>query len=176
MTLFALLSEPFVRFLLTEKWIAIVPLLQWLCFARLITPISSLNLNILNAMGRSDLFLKIDLSKLPMSLITLAITIPYGINAVVIGNFITTFIAFFFNTYYPGKILDFGAVKQIKEMKFIFFATVGMAIIVYSVTWFIESDVLKLITGGISGIISYFAIALIMKIPETKELINLIKK
>jgi O-antigen/teichoic acid export membrane protein len=175
MTLFALLSEPFVRFLLTEKWIAIVPLLQWLCFARLIAPISSLNLNILNAMGRSDLFLKVDLSKLPISLITLAITIPYGINAVVIGNFITTFIAFFFNTYYPGKVLNFGAVKQIKEMKSVFFATVGMAIVVFSVIWFIESDILKLIAGGITGVISYFVIALIMKIPEIKELRNLIK-
>ena len=55
------MSEPFVRLILTEKWISIVPLIQWLCFARMITPISSLNMNILNAIGRSDLFLKVDI-------------------------------------------------------------------------------------------------------------------
>jgi O-antigen/teichoic acid export membrane protein len=176
MTLFALLSEPFVRFLLTEKWIPIVPLLQWLCFAKLVTPISSLNLNILNAMGRSDLFLKIDLSKVPMVLIALVVTVPYGINVVVIGNFITTFIAFFFNAYYPGKLLNFGATKQIKEMKSIFFATIGMGILVYLTIQFFETDLLKLIIGGIVGIISYFSIALLMKIPETKELKEINKK
>jgi O-antigen/teichoic acid export membrane protein len=176
MTLFALLSEPFVRFLLTEKWVPIVPLLQWLCFARLITPISSLNMNILNAMGRSDLFLKIDLSKVPMVLIALVVAVPYGINVVVIGNFITTFIAFFFNAYYPGKLLNFGAAKQIKEMKSIFFATVGMGILVYIIIQFLETDVLKLILGGIIGIISYCVIAFIMRFPEAKELMEIIKQ
>jgi teichuronic acid exporter len=64
LTLFALLAEPFVRLFLTEKWMPIVPLIQWLCFARMITPISGLNMNILNAIGRSDLFLKVDLVKI----------------------------------------------------------------------------------------------------------------
>ena len=56
LTLSAILAEPFIRFFLTEKWMPVVPLMQWLCFARLITPISALNMNILNAIGRSDLF------------------------------------------------------------------------------------------------------------------------
>ena len=56
LTLFAISAEPFIRFFLTEKWMPVVPLMQWLCFARLITPISALNMNILNAIGRSDLF------------------------------------------------------------------------------------------------------------------------
>jgi O-antigen/teichoic acid export membrane protein len=133
-------------------------------------------MNILNAMGRSDLFLKIDLSKAPMVLIALVVTVPYGINVVVIGNFITTFIAFFLNAYYPGKLLNFGAVKQIKEMKSIFFATIGMGILVYLTIQFLETDFLKLMIGGIAGIISYCAIALIMKFPETKELKEVIRK
>jgi O-antigen/teichoic acid export membrane protein len=174
MTLFAILAKPFVCFLLTEKWIAIVPLLQWLCFARLITPISSLNLNILSAMGRSDLFLKIDILKLPMVLVAMIIAIPYGINAVVIGNFITSFIAFFFNAYYPGKILNWGAFEQMREMKSIFFATIIMSILTYMTIHFFEEDVLKLMVGGITGIICYCAIALIMRFPEIKELKEII--
>src|SRR5690606_27617261 len=82
MTLLALLADPFVRLFLTDKWAPAIVLLQWLCFARVVTPISSINMNILNAMGRSDLFLKVDLFKAPIVIITLLITIPMGVNAI----------------------------------------------------------------------------------------------
>ena len=60
MTLLALSAEPFVKLFLTDKWLPAVALLQWMSFARMFTPISSINMNILNATGRSDLFLKVD--------------------------------------------------------------------------------------------------------------------
>jgi len=99
LTLFTLLSESFVRFFLTDKWMPVVPLLQWLCFARMITPISSLNMNILNAIDRGDLFFWVDISKLPLTIAALAITIPLGLTAVVIGHFATSFICFFINAH-----------------------------------------------------------------------------
>ena len=91
LTLFAILTEPFIRFFLTEKWMPIVPLIQWLCFARMITPISALNMNILNAIGRSDLFFWVDISKLPLTIMALVITVPLGLTAVVIGHFATSY-------------------------------------------------------------------------------------
>ena len=66
MTLIALLAKPIVILLLTEKWVSLIPLLQWMVFARVFYPMSALNMNLLNAIGRSDLFLKVDLSKLPL--------------------------------------------------------------------------------------------------------------
>src|SRR5690606_28648349 len=76
MTLFALLAEPFVIINLTDKWLPAVPLIQLLCVARILYPLSIVNLNILKAVGRSDLFLKVNLSKLPILIITLIITLP----------------------------------------------------------------------------------------------------
>ncbi|MDE6339491.1 MAG: lipopolysaccharide biosynthesis protein, partial [Muribaculaceae bacterium] len=90
MTGLAVLASPFISVLLTDKWLPVVPLLQWLCFARMFTPISALNMNILNAVGRSDLFMKLDFSKLPLTILTMLITIPLGVKAIVIGNFVTT--------------------------------------------------------------------------------------
>ncbi len=176
MTLFAMLSEPFIRLLLTEKWMPAATLMQWLCLARMFTPISSLNMNILNAIGRSDLFLKIDVSKIPMVVVALVITIPLGLKAVVIGHAITSFIAYFINAYYPGKFFNFGAIKQIYHMRYVALSTSIMAVIVYFILSFLHSDLLKLILGTSFGVIIYLFLATIFKMNEMKELKILLSK
>ncbi len=170
LTLFALLAEAFVRVFLTEKWMPVVPLIQWLCFARMITPISSLNMNILNAIGRSDLFLKVDLSKLPITAVALVVTIPLGIKAVVIGHFVSSFIAFFINAYYPGKIFGYGAIKQIKEARYIIFSTILMALIVIITRKLISNDYIFLFLGTFIGVFMYMLAAVLFKIEEFSEI------
>lgn len=175
LTLFALLSEPFVRLLLTEKWMPVVPLMQWLCFARMITPISSLNMNILNAIGRSDLFFWVDISKLPLTVATLIITVPLGLTAVVIGHFVISFICFFINAYYPGKLFGYGAGRQIKEMRQVIFATLIMSLIVFVSTIFISSDFFKLLIGVPLGVVIYLLMADFLKIQEVEEVLSIAK-
>jgi len=169
LTLFALLSDPFVRFLLTDKWLPVVPLMQWMCFARMITPISALNMSILNAIGRSDLFFWVDISKLPLTVIALIITIPLGLTAVVIGHFATSFICYFINAYYPGKLFGFGPIRQIKEMSRILFATVIMAAFVFTCTVSLSSDFLKLLIGIPVAMFAYLGAAYLLKIKELAE-------
>jgi len=169
LTLFAIMSEPFVRLILTEKWISIVPLIQWLCFARMITPISSLNMNILNAIGRSDLFLKVDISKLPLAIVALIITVPFGLKAVVIGHFVLSFISFFINSYYPGKLFNFGAMQQIREMRTVIIATIIMSISVLGVLQILPGDLLKLTVGSIFAGAVYLLSAYLLKIEEFNE-------
>ena len=57
---YAAIANDFVLLFLGDDWLPSVPLLVALCFARTVTPISTINMNILNAVGRSDLFLKVD--------------------------------------------------------------------------------------------------------------------
>ena len=173
LALFALLCEPFVRFFLTEKWMPIVPLMQWLCFARMITPISALNMNILNAVGRSDLFFLVDISKLPLTLVTLVITIPLGLTAIVIGHFVTSFICFFVNAYYPGKFFGFGPIKQIKEMWRVICATLLMTSVVFISNTFLSSDLFKLLIGIPLGISFYILAAFLLKIKEVEEVFGM---
>jgi teichuronic acid exporter len=170
LTLFALLAEPFVRLFLTEKWMPVVPLMQWLCFARMITPISALNMNILNAIGRSDLFFFVDISKLPLTIAALVITIPLGLRAVVIGHFATSFICFFINAYYPGKLFGFGAVRQIQEMWRVICATLVMSVAVFTGTIILSSDFLKLLVGVPLGIGIYLLSAYLLKAKEVEEI------
>lgn len=176
MTALAIISEPFVRFFLTEKWMPAVVLMQWICFARMFTPISALNMNILNAIGRSDLFLKIDLSKLPMAFIALAITLPFGIEVVVIGHFVTSFIAFFINAYYPGRKFGYGAFHQIKDLFPVMLCTVGMAIVMLGISCLFHSDLAKIVFCVIGGGGAYYIFAALIKINDIKEVNQMVLK
>ncbi len=169
MTLLSLLADPFVRLILTEKWLPMVPLLQWMCFARIFFPLSVINMNILNAIGRSDLFLKLDLSKAPLIILALVITIPLGVKAMVIGHVVTSFLAFFMNAYLPGRLFGYGPLKQFRDNLKIILATIGMALAVFVCSKGIESDVLKLFYGIVTGIASYLFLAFFLRIPELDE-------
>lgn len=163
MILIVLLAKPMIILLLTEKWLPCVALLQILCLARMFTPLSSINMNLLNAIGRSDLFMKIDLSKIPLILVILSITIPISVEAIVIGNLFSTLICFFINTYYPGKLFGYGAWEQIKDWKYIFLSLLIMTSIVLIYLHFIDNIWLQFIGGGIIGCGAYIACCLKFK-------------
>lgn len=155
MVLIALLAKPLVIALLTEKWLPCVILLQILCLARMFTPLSSINMNLLNAIGRSDLFMKVDLSKIPLILLVLFITIPISVKAIVLGNLITTFICFFINAYYPGKLFGYGAWSQIRDWKYIFLSLFVMSLFVLGFINLFDSVWIQFIGGGIVGVVVY---------------------
>ena len=176
MTLLSLLAEPLVILLLTEKWIPVIILLQWMSFARIFYPISVINMNILNAIGRSDLFLKVDLSKFPIAVMALVITIPLGVKAMVIGHVVTSVISIFINAYLPGKLFGYGAISQLKDMAPVFFATGIMALTVYFTNLFIEVQWLKLIIGSCIGLITYLMVCYTLKLDELTEVKSLLLK
>ncbi|WP_366187276.1 lipopolysaccharide biosynthesis protein [Flavobacterium ovatum] len=169
MTLIALLAKPIVIVLLTDKWISLIPLLQWMVFSRIFLPMSVINLNLLNAIGRSDLFLKVDLSKFPITVIAMIITIPLGVKAIIIGHVITSAIFFIINAYLPGKFYGYGPMHQFKDMLPIVGITSLMAILVFLFTIMIQSLVLQLVLGIILGLVSYLLICWLVKLKEFTE-------
>ena len=170
MTLIALLAKPIVILLLTEKWVAVIPLLQWMVFARIFLPMSAINMSLLNAIGRSDLFLKLDLSKFPLTVIAMIITIPMGVKAMIIGHVVTSGVAFFFNAYLPGKFYGYGALAQLKDMLPIFLSTFLMAIFVYFIILLIDDLLLQLLFGTFSGFFGYIISCYFFKVNELKVL------
>lgn len=174
MILCTILARPIIIVLLTEKWLPCVVLMQWLLLARMFTPLSSINMNILNAVGRSDLFMKLDFSKAPLIILCLVITIPLGVKAVCIGSFVTSFICFFINAYLPGKIFDYGAWQQIKDWKFIFLSLAVMAMAVLAIMYCINNIWMQLIIGGVLGTASYLGCCYLFGVIDN-EMIQIIK-
>ncbi len=158
---FAAIANIVVTLFLGEKWIAVVPILVALSFARSITPISSINLNILNAIGRSDLYLKIDLSKLPLTLGALFLALPYGMETLAWSMTFTSAVAFFINAYYPYKLFGFGAIQQLKVAVNYIIASMIMFFIIYIINF--EPTYLNLIFSIILGIMIYIGCLFLLK-------------
>jgi O-antigen/teichoic acid export membrane protein len=175
MTCIAILSDPFIRLFLGDKWLSAIPIMQWMCFARIFYPLSALNLDILNANGRSDLFLKVDLSKAPLMIIALLITLPISVKAMVIGQVIYSLICYFINAYVPGKLLGHGAFSQLKTIWPTMILTLIMAILVLLSINFIETDFLKLLIGIAVAVISYVGISHVLKFEELLEFKKLLR-
>ncbi len=112
----ALIAKPLVSFLMTDKWLDCVPFMQVFCMAFLIRPISSANLNAMKAMGRSDLFLKIDIIKIVIGIILLTITIFFGPLAVAYGFLLSGWLGMFVNVRPNRKLLGYGYIEQIKDL------------------------------------------------------------
>lgn len=174
MILCTLLAKPIIIILITDKWLPCVVFMQWLFLARMFTPLSAINMNILNAVGRSDLFMKLDFSKAPLVILMLIITIPISVEAICIGSFVSSFICFFINAYLPGRMFGYGAWQQIKDWRYIFLSLGIMTVLVVAILFFVPNIWLQLIIGGVVGISSYAACCYYFGVID-KEMIQMIK-
>jgi O-antigen/teichoic acid export membrane protein len=171
----AVLSDSIILVLLGDKWFPAAEFLFWLSLSYIFVPLSSLNLNLLNAIGRSDLFLKIDLSKLPIIILTMIITFSISLKAVAIGMAITGFIYFYMNTFMIGKLYKFGCFKQIISIWKAIISSILMAICVFGLKMVIPNPLYQLIFGISSGVILYLVFLVILKEEEVFVFFNKIK-
>ncbi len=158
---FAAIADNFVQLFLGQEWVSAIPILVALSLARTITPISAINLNILNAIGRSDLFLKVDLSKIPIALGALFLALPYGIEVIAWSMTFTSAIAFFINAYYPYKLFGFGPVKQIK-VAFNYIIASGIMFFIIKIVDF-DPTYLNLTFSIVLGALIYISCLFLMK-------------
>lgn len=164
------LAEPLIRLVLTEKWIESVWMLQLLTFAGMWYPIHALNISVLNVKGRSDYMLRLEIIKKVLITIVLIISVPLGIEAMIIGMIITSYIGLFINTYYTKRIINYGFIQQMRDLVKVLLLSFAMGALIYFSTAYISSDLLKLILGLIEGVIFYIGIAWLFNIGEIKSL------
>lgn len=159
---FAAVSNEFVNVFLGSKWEPIIAVLSILSISRVFYPINALNMNILNAKGRSDLFLKSDLMKVPFAFIFIYIALPYGLYAIVFSQLAFSIVSFCINTYYPGKLCGFGLKKQMREILPILLSSVVM----YFAIAFIKFDnyISTLIVKILVGVLVYTTMSALFKI------------
>jgi teichuronic acid exporter len=167
----SVIAEPLIRFLLTEKWMAAVPIMQIFCIARMITIISGINVNLLYVIGRTDLALKQQYSKIAVRIILLIAALKFGIIYIAFAELLSTIIHFFINTYYPGKIMNYGARAQVKDLQAITLAALLMATVVFCSIYFIHNDVLKLCIAPLLALPIYFGFLRLFKVKELNSII-----
>ena len=170
----ALFAEPLIKILLNDTWLPVVPIMQILCIARMITVISSINVNLLYVIGRSDWVLKQQYFKIGVRVFLLAIALPFGIYYVALAELISTCIHFFINTYYPGKYMNYGSLRQLKEISSIFVITIVSSLTSLFILWQITNPFYQLLLGSLVGILSYVIMLRFFNQKIYKTALNLI--
>lgn len=169
MILLAALAKPFIVILVTDKWIDSVPFLQLMCLYLMWYPIHAINLNLLQVKGRSDLFLKLEIWKKILGLTVMACTLPFGLIYFVAAGIVSSFISLFINTYYTGKLINVGFMKQMHDL----LPTYGLSLFVFCVVLlmnnFIDNLWIQLVLGGIVGSGLYLGLAIFFRFSELQD-------
>lgn len=160
----AAVSESIIKILLTEKWMDCVIFVKIFCFVYMLMPIHTANLQAINALGRSDIFLKLEIVKKIVGIIILIITISLGVHAMAIGVLIGGIISSFINSYPNLKLLNYSYKDQIKDIMPSFILSMCMGIIVYMINYINIIPILKLIIQISVGIFVYIAMSIIFKL------------
>lgn len=116
MTIFGACARNLVIVLLTERWLPAVPFLQIGCVAYAFWPIHSANLQALNALGRSDLYLSVEVVKKVLGVAILIATIPFGVYAIAAGGAVASVISTVINAFPNGRALNYGFLHQLIDM------------------------------------------------------------
>ena len=171
------LAKPLVLLVLTEKWSGMILILQILCLSMMWYPIHAINLNMLQVLGRSDLFLKLEIIKKIIGIIILCATLPFGILVLCYGKILNTFICLFINTYYSKKLMNAGLSVQAKFLVPTFINSCLMAALIIAINSVLPFNYLwQIIISFFVGILYYFGVNYLFNRKMLSEFYNIFKK
>lgn len=112
----AFTAPSIVKIILTEKWMDAVPYIRIFCITYMFYPIHTANLNAINAMGRSDLFLKLEIAKKIVGMICLISTMWFGVMAMAYSLLLVSVLSQLINAWPNRRLLNYGYIDQIKDI------------------------------------------------------------
>lgn len=172
------LANPLFQLVIGEKWMEAVPFFQILCVSGIIYPLHFLNINLLKVLGRSDLFLKIEIYKQILVLIVILIAFKYGVIGLLISIIVHSFLGFFINTYYTNRLIGYGPKKQLLDLlPFLILSIIssGLMFCIYSVLGNFNLF-MQLLLPMIAGVIFYILANYFLNLRPLIEVIILLKK
>ena len=172
----ATIARPLVLVLIGEKWSPSIPYLQLLCFIGMLYPIHALNLNMLNVKGRSDLFLKLTIIKIILAIPNIIVGIIFGIKIMILGMFINSLIAYYLNSYWSGKMVNYPIKEQIRDILPSFLTAIMMGAILFIISVFLPvNNLIMLIAQLIAGMLLTILFSKLMKLKEYEEIKEIMK-
>lgn len=163
----AVCAEPFIRLLLTDKWIECVPFLQLFCVIYMFYPMHTANMQAIKALGHSGTYLKLEIIKKSLELIGLLLVMNISVTAIAINMAVLTTLFTFVNAYPNIKLLNYTFKEQMKDILPSITMSVCMAVIIFFIgELLLIKDWLVLIVQIICGIIIYITMAYVSKNKE----------
>ena len=172
----AVCATPLVDLILTAKWLPCVPYMRIFCFTFAFYPIHTANLNAIKAMGRSDLFLKLEITKKIIGTIILVATIWFGPLVMAYSLLFTSITSQIINSWPNRKLLDYKYSEQLKDMLPQIGLSCLMGGMVFCVTLFGLSDILTLLIQIPLGVIIYVVGSKVFHIDSFEYIISIVKQ
>ena len=146
-----------VTIVLTEKWLPCVFFLQIFCITYMFYPIHTANLNAIKAMGRSDLFLKLEICKKVVGLVLLFSTIFISVKAMAYSLLISTLASMIINSWPNKELLNYSFLEQMKDIVPSILLAVGMGVAVYLIGFLpvptLPLLIIQVVCGGVIYIV-----------------------
>ena len=171
----AFCSKTIVTLLLTEKWLDCVPFMCIFCITYMFYPIHTANLNAIKAMGRSDLFLKLEIAKKVVGLMILFSTMWFGVMAMAYSLPLSTLLCMIINAYPNKKLLKYSFLEQMKDILPGILLAVFMGVCVYFVQWLPLNDWLTLLIQVILGALIYIGGSKLFQLEAFSYIISVAK-
>jgi teichuronic acid exporter len=127
----AAVAKPLFIIVLGEKWLPSVVIFQVLCMAYTISPMLTINQNIMKIKGRSDLFLRTEIIKYLLLTPLIILGAIFGIKVLIAGIVFFYWIGFVINAMYSGKLIGFSFIDQSLE----FLPALAIAMVSAIITW-----------------------------------------
>lgn len=172
----AVCAKPLIELILTEKWLPCVPYLRIFCFTYSFYTIHTANLNAIKALGRSDLFLKLEIIKKIMGFTVLACTIWWGPLIMAYSLLLTSVLSQIINSWPNKKLLDYSYFEQVKDMLPQIGLSCLMGALVFCVTLFKLSDISTLLIQMPLGLLIYVIGSKIFHIDSYEYIISIVNQ
>ena len=175
MMIFAFCGTPLIRLILTEKWLPLVPFQIIFCITYMFYPIHTANLNAVKALGRSDIFLKLEIIKKIVGLIALAISVPISVMAMGYSLLFTSLASQIINSWPNKKLLNYGYLEQLKDILPGILLAVAMGWCIYPIQWIGLPDIVTLCIQVPLGAAIYIAGSKLFKLESFEYLWGMVK-
>ncbi len=168
-------ADPLVRLVLTDKWSPCVFFLRIFCITYMFYPIHTANLNAIKAMGRSDVFLKLEVIKMSIGVVLLICTMFISVEAIAYSLLISCVTSQIVNASPNKKLLNYSYLSQLKDILPSILAAIIMCGAVYCVTFIGLNDILTLIIQVTFGVVIYIGLSKLFKIDSFEYLLAVAK-
>ncbi len=177
MALFAIVAEPLVTLLLGEQWVACAPFMQMYCIVYMLLPIHTTNLQALNGMGRSDLFLKLEVVKkaIGVSALLFSVFVIGNLYAIVATYIVTGVISAFINAWPNRRVIGYSYVEQVRDIAPAFLLAATSAVAAWPLTLLSLSALPQIVLQAVVMIAVYLLLSKAFKVEELSYLLSTLK-
>lgn len=171
----AFCAQPVVRLVLTEKWLPCVPFMQIFCITYMFYPVHTANLNAIKAMGRSDLFLKLEIVKKVVGLVLLLSTMWFGVMAMAYSLLVSTLTSMVINSWPNKQLLRYNYLEQMKDILPGILLAVLMGCCVYPTQWMGLPDIVTLLLQVPLGALIYIGASAVLHLESYEYLMDMVR-